>query len=338
MRQVWIARAGPPDTLEVREAADPVPRVGEVRIRVEASGVNFADILGRMGLYKGGPPIPYVPGYEVAGVIDAIGQGVPDLREGDKVFAATRFGGYTDVACVPHLQVFKRLDWMTVEDAAALPVNYLTAYIALLVMGSLRPGDRVLIHSAAGGVGLAAVDICRIVGAEAIGTASPHKHSFLLERGLKHVIDYRNEDYERAVMDLTAGKGVNLVLEAMGGIHWVKNYRLLMPTGRLVHFGISSAAPGKTRSLLAVARMLVQLPFYHPIKLMNDNRAVMGVNLNNLWEQMDMMRDWMRQIVAWYDEALFRPHIHRTFRFSKAAEAHHIIQDRKNIGKVLLIP
>lgn len=338
MRQVWIARAGPPDTLEVREAADPVPRVGEVRIRVEASGVNFADILGRMGLYKGGPPIPYVPGYEVAGVIDAIGQGVPDLREGDKVFAATRFGGYSDVACVPHLQVFKRLDWMTVEDAAALPVNYLTAYIALLVMGSLRPGDRVLIHSAAGGVGLAAVDICRIVGAEAIGTASPHKHSFLLERGLKHVIDYRNEDYERAVMDLTAGKGVNLVLEAMGGIHWVKNYRLLMPTGRLVHFGISSAAPGKTRSLLAVARMLVQLPFYHPIKLMNDNRAVMGVNLNNLWEQMDMMRDWMRQIVAWYDEALFRPHIHRTFRFSKAAEAHHIIQDRKNIGKVLLIP
>ncbi|MCP4427205.1 MAG: zinc-binding dehydrogenase [Chloroflexi bacterium] len=338
MKQIWISKAGAPETLRIQEAPAPMPRSGEIRIRAEACGVNFADIIGRMGLYTGAPKIPYVPGYEVAGVVDAIGQGVPDFREGDKVFAATRFGGYSDVVCVPYKQVFKRLDWMTAVDAVALPVNYLTAYMMLVVMGSLRPGDKVLIHGAGGGVGLAALDICNIIGVETYGTASPEKHQFLLQRGLHYPIDYRNQDYERAVQDLTGRKGAQLILDPAGGKNWPKNYRLLSPSGRLIHFGVSSMAPGKRRSLLDTLRMLVWLPFYTPIKLMNDNKAVMGVNLGNLWDQADMLRDWMRQIVAWYDEALFRPHVDKTFSFEQAAEAHHYLQDRKNIGKVLLIP
>ncbi|RMG99837.1 MAG: alcohol dehydrogenase, partial [Chloroflexi bacterium] len=203
MRQIWITKPGEPEVLEIREAPTPIPQNGEVRIRVETIGINFADVLGRMGIYPDAPPIPYVPGYEVAGIVDAVSQGVPDLKEGDRVFALTRFGGYADTVCVPHKQVFKRLDWMSAQDAAALPVNYLTAYQMLVVMGSLRPGDKVLIHGAAGGVGLAALDICRIIGAETFGTASPEKHDFLLERGLHFPIDYRNHDFEQVVMDLT---------------------------------------------------------------------------------------------------------------------------------------
>jgi NADPH:quinone reductase-like Zn-dependent oxidoreductase len=338
MRQVWISKAGGPAVLQLREHPDPIPRNGEVKIRVQAIGVNFADIMGRMGIYPDAPKIPYVPGYEVSGVIETIGQGVTDLKEGDGVLAATRFGGYSDVICVPYKQVFRRLDWMPVEDGAALPVNYLTAYQMLIVMGSLRAGSKVLIHAAAGGVGLAALDICRITGAETYGTASPEKHDFLREKGLDFPIDYRNYDYERLVMDMTGGKGVEIILDSLGGEHWRKNYRLLAPSGRLVCFGASSMATGSRRSLLGVARMALRLPFYSPLKLMGDNKAVIGVNVGHMWDRVDLLREWMAQIVAWYDEALFRPHIDRVFKLEEAGEAHRFIQERKNKGKVLLVP
>lgn len=338
MRQIWISEAGLPEVLQESSAADPAPRSGEVRIRVEASGVNFADALGRMGIYRDAPPLPYVPGYEVSGKVDLVGQGVTGFDEGDNVFAITRFGGYSDVVCVPYRQVFRRLEWMGGVDAAAIPVNYLTAYLMLIVMGSLRPGNSVLIHNAGGGVGLAALDICRIVGAETFGTASAHKHSFLRERGLDHEIDYTSRDYERAIREMTDGKGVQIILEPQGGVHWAKNYRLLRPSGRLIHFGISSAAPAKRRSWLGMLRLLSNWEFYSPAKLMNDNKAVMGVNLAHLWEETQLLQSSMAHIMNWYDEALFRPHIDKRFKFSEAAEAHHYIQDRKNIGKVLLIP
>lgn len=340
MKQVWISKAGGPEVLKMQDAPKPIPGNGEVRIQVTAAGINFADILGRMGMYPDAPDIPYVPGYEVSGTIDAVGQGVTDLREGDRAFALTRFNGYSSAVCVPHKQVFKAFDWLNDDDAAALPVNYLTAYISLLVMGSLRPGDRVLIHGAAGGVGLAALDICKIMGAETFGTASLSKHEFLVERGLHHPIDYRNpdQDYERVIEELTSGKGVNLILDSLGGIHWQKNYRLLAPTGRLVHFGASSMATGKKRSLLSILRALLAQPRYTPLKLMSDNKAVIGVNLGHLWDYAESMRGWMDQILSWYDSLAFRPHIDRKFSFAEAAAAHHYIQDRKNIGKVLLIP
>lgn len=338
MKQIWISKAGLPEVLSAQKAPDPTPRTGEVRIRVKACGVNFADVLGRAGVYPDAPDLPYVPGFEVAGEVDVVGQGVPDLKEGDDVFALTRFGGYSDVVCAPYKQVFKRLEWMDVLHGAALPVDYLTAYVALVTMGSLRKGDKVLIHNAGGGVGLAALDICRVVGAETYGTSSPGKHDYLLERGLHHPIDYRNFDYEKVIMDLTGGRGVQIVLDPLGGKHWKKNYRLLMPTGRLICFGISSALPGKRRSWPAMLRFLLNFPIYTPYRLVNDNKGVYGINLNHLWEQMDLLRPWMRQIVTWYDEALFRPKIDQTFPFTGAAEAHHYLQDRKNIGKVLLIP
>jgi NADPH:quinone reductase-like Zn-dependent oxidoreductase len=338
MRQIWITEAGEPEVLQIQETADPTPRNGEVRIRVEASGVNFVDVLRRLGASNDTSTTPYVPGYEVSGVIDAVAQGVPDLKEGDQVFAATRLGGYSDVVCVPHKQVFKRLQWMDAEDAAALPVNYLAAYAMLVVMGSLRAGDKVLIHAAAGGVGLAALDICQLLGAETYGTASPEKHEFLLQRGLDHAVDYRNRDYEQVVDDLTGGRGVQIVLDPLGGSHWRKNYRLLMPTGRHVCLGTSSMVSAKRRTFIDWLRNLLAAPFYSPLRLMNDNKGVIGVNLEHLWDHVDLARSWMDQIIAWYDEALFRPYIDRTFKFTEASKAHRYLQERQNIGKVLLIP
>lgn len=338
MQQVWISKAGQPEVLKLQKNPDPIPRSGEVRIRVQAAGVTFKDIMGRMGLDRDAPALPYVPGLEVTGVVDLVAQGVPNLKEGDPVLAITQYGGYSDVICVPYRQVHKRLEWMSIEDAAAIPVDYLMAYLMLIVMGSLQAGNRVLIHNAAGGIGIAALDICKILGAETYGTSSPEKHDFLLERGLNHPIDYRNFDYERVLLDLTGGRGVHLILDSLGGIHWPKNYRLLMPTGRLLHYGLSSLAPDTKRSRLSYWRGLIMMPFYTPFRLMQDNKAVIGVNLSHLWTQVGLTRPWMNQIIAWYDEALFRPHVDKVFSFAEAQRAHQYIQDRKIKGKVLLRP
>lgn len=338
MQQVWISKAGQPEVLKLQKNPDPIPRSGEVRIRVQAAGLTFKDIEGRLGLDRNAPSIPYVPGLEVTGVIDLVAQGVPDLKEGDQVLAFTQYGGHSDVVCVPHRQVHKRLEWMSVEDAAAIPVNYLMAYLMLVVMGSLQSGNRVLIHNAAGGIGTAALDICKILGAETYGTASPEKHDYLLERGLNHPIDYRNFDYERVLLDLTGGRGVHIILDSLGGIHWPKNYRLLMPTGRMIHFGLSSLISGGKLSRLTYWRGLIMMPFYTPFRLMRANRAVMGANLSQLWAYAGITRPWLQQIITWYDEALFRPHVDKIFTFDEAARAHQYIQDRKNMGKVLLRP
>lgn len=338
MQQIWIRKKGTPEVLQIREAPLPVPANGEVRIRVEAAGVNFADIMGRMGLYRDAPAVPYVPGYEVSGTIDAVSQGVTGLKEGDSVLALCRFGGYSDVICVPYRQVFKRLEWMNALDGAALPVNYLTAYIALVVMGSAHQGDRVLIHNAAGGVGLAALEICKIIGAKTYGTASPSKHERLLNKGLNYPIDYHNMDYERVILDMTRQQGVDVVLDPLGGKNWKKNYRILRPTGRLIHFGVSSMVSGKKRSLVRALGALTALPRYTPLRLMQANKSVAGINLAHMWDEVDLVREWMDQIISWYDEALFRPTIDQTFPFKKAVEAHHYLQDRQNFGKVLLTP
>lgn len=339
MRQVWITRVGPPEVLEVREAPDPMPRAGEVRIRVKASGINFADIMARLGLYQDAPKLPAVVGYEVAGDIDAVGDGVT-RSVGERVLALTRFGGYSDVVCVAAAQAVPLPTGMGYEEGAAIPVNYLTAYQMLIQMGSLKPGERVLVHSAAGGVGLAAIDLCTIHGAEVFGTASASKHAMLQERGVKHTIDYRTQDYEAEVKRLTAGRGVHLVLDAMGGPHWKKGYRCLAPTGRLVMFGLSSAATEKTRSIPALIKTLLQTPLFSflPPRLINDNKALIGINLGHLWDESDMLLGWLQRILTWYREGTVRPTVGARFAFTEAPAAHHYIQDRKNVGKVVLVP
>lgn len=340
MRQVWITRVGPPEVLELREAPDPEPELGQVRVRVRASGINFADIQARLGLYPDAPKLPAVVGYEVAGDIDAVGAGVT-RSVGEKVLCSTHFGGYSDVVCVDAVLALPLSDGMSYEEGVAIQVNYLTAYQMLVQMGSLKPGERVLVHSAAGGVGLAAIDICNIYGAEVIGTASASKHVILEERGVKHVIDYHTQDYEAEVERVTSGRGVHLVLDPMGGGHWAKGFRCLAPTGRLVMFGLSAAATGKSRSLPALARTMFQVfrasMGFNPGRLINENKALIGVNLGHM-RQVDLLPLWLRQIISWYREGKVHPTVGASFPLAEAARAHHYIQDRKNVGKVVLVP
>ena len=195
MRQIVITGHGDPNRLKVRDAPDPQPGNQALRIRVRASGINFADILARQGLYPDAPKPPCVVGYEVSGHVDAVGAGVQLDWIGKDVFALTRFRGYAEMVVVPESQVFEKPVALSHEQCAAIPVNYLTAWQLLLVMGALRVGETVLIHNAGGGVGLAAIDIARHVGATIYGTASPGKHAFLKARGLHAAIDYVNQDW-----------------------------------------------------------------------------------------------------------------------------------------------
>jgi NADPH:quinone reductase-like Zn-dependent oxidoreductase len=337
MRQIWITKAGSPEVLEVREAPDPEAGDGEVRIRVRAAGINFADLMARVGLYPDAPKLPCVVGYEVSGVVDAIGKGVIGVAVGDRVFGMPKFGGYTDTLVVKAAQAFQMPARMSFEEAAALPVVYLTAHHMMLFTGNLRPRSSVLIHSAAGGVGLAAIELAKTRDCVIFGIASKSKHAFLTERGCQHPIA-NDADYVAEIRALTKGRGVDLVLDPVGGKSWTEGYELLAPAGRLVAFGLSAAASGKKRSLLHALGQVVQVKKWSPMKLMDDNKQVQGVNMGHLFGEIDMLAEQFSGLVAMYEAGQIKPHVDRTFKFSEAAAAHHHIHDRKAKGKVLLIP
>lgn len=338
MRQIVIPETGSTDVLEVREASIAAPAPGQVRIQVKASGVNFADILARQGLYPDAPDLPAVMGYEVSGVVTALGEGLDARWKGLEVFALTRFGGYADEVNVPIEQVFEKPASLSFAQAAAIPVNYLTAWQLIVVMGGLRSGERMLIHNAGGGVGIAAIDIGKHCGGELFGTASGRKHSFLAERGLDHAIDYHKLNWVRELDKLTDGQGVELILDPLGGEHWKRSYRALRATGKLGMFGMSTAAEPRFGGKLRILKTAVQMPFFHPVNLMNANRGVFGVNLGQMWHEPDKIRSWMQCILEGVEEGWVRPHVDATYTFEEAGAAHQYIEDRKNIGKVILEP
>ncbi len=337
MRQVWITKSGPPEVLQVREAPDPTPEAGQVRIRVRAAGINFADLMARVGLYPDAPKIPCVVGYEVSGVIDAIGSGVTSFAEGDRVFGMPRFGGYTDTLVIAENQVFKMPTAMTFEEAAALPVVYLTAHHMMLFTGNLRPKSRVLIHSVAGGVGLAAIQLAKTRDCEIFGTASVSKHDFVRGQGCHHPLD-SSGDYMSELRALTKDKGLDLILDPVGGKSWTEGYDLLAPAGRLVAFGLSSASSGKKRNLFHAAMQVMAVKKWSPMKLMDDNKTVSGCNMGHLFGQVDLLAEQFQSLIAMYEKGQIKPHVDKTFPFSEAAAAHHWIHDRKAMGKVLLLP
>jgi synaptic vesicle membrane protein VAT-1 len=336
MRQIWISRAGAPEVLELREAPDPEPAEGEVRIRVAASGINFADLTARMGLYPDAPPIPCVVGYEVSGTVDGVGAGV-ELEDGAEVVALTRFGGYADVVCVPHNQVVRIPEGVPLRTAAAVPVNYLTAWLMLIELGNLQAEHTVLVHAAAGGVGQAALQICKYRGATVIGTASASKHERLREVGIDHCIDYRTEDFEAEVMRITDGLGVDIVLDAVGGESYTKSYRCLRHLGRLFMFGASSFVPDQKRRLIPLLRGLMKTPKFKPFDMLDKNRGAFGVNLGHLWHETQRSRAVFEKVMAKVGDGTLAPVIDREFGFDEAVEAHAYIQARKNFGKVLLV-
>ena len=339
MQAVTISRHGGRDVLDVREHPDPTPAPGEVRIRVAAAGLNFAEISARQGLYPDAPKPPCVVGYEVSGTIDAVAGDVGDLAVGDRVLALTRFGGHCDLLCVPAPSAFKIPDTLSFNDAAAIPVNYLTAHHMLFFIGTVHPGSSVLVHMAAGGVGTAVFQLLATVpDIVSFGTASAGKHDHLRALGCTHPIDYRNKDYVTEVRAVVGDRGVDLILDPLGGKDWRRSWDLLAPAGRTVAFGLANAVSGEKRSWLRVLGQLMKTPRFSPLNAMDTNRSLQGVNMGHLWEETAMLRIQMERILELVDEGVVRPHVHAAVPFSQAAEAHRLLEDRENLGKVVLIP
>src|SRR5262249_51680913 len=297
VRQVVIPRYGPPDVLGTREQPDLKAGDGQIRIAVQTSGVNFADVLARLGLYPHAPKPPAVVGYEVCGIVDQTGAGVTTPRVGDRVIALTRFGGYADQVVVPASFAFPVPAAIDAATAAAIPVNYVTALIALYRMANITTGETVLVHGAGGGVGIAATQLARLRRATVIGTASAAKHDALRAFGGDHAIDYRTADVVAEVQRLTNGRGVDVVLDPIGGRSFATSYRMLAPLGRMIAYGVSSIATGERRSLWRALTTIATTPRFNPMSLMNRNRGVFGLNVGHLWSESERLAEGLTLLI-----------------------------------------
>ncbi|MEZ5077975.1 MAG: medium chain dehydrogenase/reductase family protein [Solirubrobacterales bacterium] len=343
MRAVVLTGTGGPEVLQVQERPDPVPGPGEVRVAVRAAGINFADTMARVGVYPDAPKSPCVLGYEIAGEIDAVGEGVADREEGERVMGATRFGGQAELVTLPAEHTLTLPAALSFEQGAAFPVNYGTAYAALNLMGGMRAGERVLVHAAAGGVGIAATQLARNAGTEVFGTASAAKHEAIRAQGVDHPIDYRNQDFEAEVRRLTGGGGIDLAIDALGPSSFRKDYRLLRPGGRLVMFGLSEVTRGGARDIPATLKSLAKMPlatmpWWRSLALMNENKGIFGLNLLAWWDEEGSLDRVTEPLVGELEAGRLEPVVAASFPFERAGEAHLFIGERRNVGKVVLLP
>ena len=332
---VLTGHGSPEEVLEVQDRPAPVAGSGQVRIAVRAAGLNWADLVARRGLYPDAPAPPAVLGYEVAGAVESVGDGVIGLEPGRRVFAATRFGGFAELAVADAANVAPMPEDMSFEDAAAIPVNYVTAYATGVLLPHTRRGETVLVHAAAGGVGIATLQLLRDIGAVAIGTASGSKHEAIRAHGAAHAIDYRTQDTRAEVERITDGRGVDVVLDGLGEFR--ESFDLLAPGGRLVAHGASNLVGGGREGLRERIRAKAVFPELDALRLMNENKAVIGFNMMRHWEARGSLAELLQPLRDPLERGVIQPVVAATFPLEEAAAAHELLETRGNVGKVVLV-
>lgn len=333
-----ITRFGDTGVLKMQSVAVASMTDDSVRIQVKAAGVNFADLQMRMGLYPEAPKVPFVPGYEIAGEIIEAGANVKSLKVGDRVLAGTKFGGYVTEIVLPEFQVRKLPDHLSFAEGASIPVNFMTAWVALVHMARVREGDRVLIESAAGGVGVAATQIAARAGARVTGVvSSDRKAQAVLDLGASEV--RLNSEWESKTM---ANEKFDVILNASGGKLLKRSLERLEPCGRVVSFGVSSAIGGNKRSIFKVASTLVSSPIILPLQLMMKNIGIYGLNVLQLFSEPEdrskptlLMRS-LDSVLQEFEKKHFRVIVGKEFPLEEGGAAHLHLQGRGNIGKVVL--
>jgi NADPH:quinone reductase-like Zn-dependent oxidoreductase len=337
VRAAVLPRHGGPDVFEIHERPEPSLGPGRVRVRVRAAGINFADLMARQGLYPDAPPLPAVLGYEVAGEVEEVGEGVEEFAAGDRVAGWCRFGGYAEVVSAHERDIVALPDAWSFEEGAAFPVVYGTAYAALVSFGNLHAGERLLIQAAAGGVGIAATQIGKLLGAEIYGTASASKHDAIREFGVQQPIDYRTQDFAEQVRRIAGEESpLDVIVDGIGAASWKKGYGLLRPGGRLVMIGAASFVTGEKRNLAKAAANLARVPRFNPIKMATESRSAIGLNMLRLWDARRGLDEYTEPLLQWVDQGLLRPIVSETFPLERVADAHRYMGERKNVGKVVL--
>lgn len=337
MTALFTQSARGPRALEVRRCPDPRPTEDQVLVRVTAAGVNFADVMATMGLYPDAPKLPAIMGYEIAGEVQATGAHVTKFAPGDKVFGGTMFGGHAETAIAHEDALIEIPSGWTVEEAAAFPVSYATGYAALHRFGGLREGERVLIHAAAGGVGLASTQLALAAGAEVFGTASSGKQEALRRAGVHHPIDYTRLDFVTEIRAVTGlQEPIDLAVDAIGGRSFRRTWRLLGPGGRMVCLGATSLVDGDRRKLSRVGRTLLGMPRFGALSLMRQSKAVIGLNVLRIWNAKGSLAEFITPLQDLVARQELRPVVGQHFPLERAPDAYRYVIARRNIGKVIL--
>jgi NADPH:quinone reductase-like Zn-dependent oxidoreductase len=334
VRAVVMTKHGPPEAMQVQERPDPpAPGRGEVTVDVAAVGINFAEVLARIGLYPSAPKPPSVLGFDIAGTVSAVGDDVQTRSLGDRVFGMSRYGGYAERTNTLAGNLALLPERLTFEQGAAVPSNYSTAWMMLVSYGGIQfePNARVLVHGAAGGTGIAATQIAKRYGAEVWGTASASKHAAIREFGVDHAIDYRASGWEKGLPKF------NIVLDPIGGRNWRTSYSLLRPGGRTINYGASAVVDDGRRSLVGYLKSAALMPRTNLIKQLFASKCVMGLSMFDLWEDRGTFTPWLEPLLELIEDRTINPVIDTTFGFEKAPDAHRRLTQRKNVGKVVLI-
>jgi NADPH:quinone reductase-like Zn-dependent oxidoreductase len=342
MQRVVVHRPGSYERLQLESGPAPGPAAGEVRVRVAAAGVNYADVIVRMGLYASAKKYvgwPITPGFEFAGAVDQIGPDVSGFAIGDPIFGVTRFGAYASQLCVPAHQLFPLPDGVSPVEAASLPVVFLTAYYALFELVHPRPGDRALVHSAAGGVGTALLQLLKIAGCESVGVVGgAHKINVAKAAGADAVINKRDSPLWPRVAEL-ASNGFQSVFDANGAETLRHSYRSLAPAGKLVVYGFHTMLPrrgGKPRWGRLIVDYL-RTPRFNPLDLTTDNKSVLAFNLSFLFDHKQLLAEAMQKLAGWLAEGSYRPQPIQTFSLADVASAHRVIESGNTVGKLVLV-
>jgi NADPH2:quinone reductase len=322
MKAIQVAAFGGVEVLQVVERPRPLPLAGEVLIRVESAGLNYSDLMKREGLYPGGPKPPYFPGVEAAGVVESVGtnQDGPTLL-GQRVACVTDGGAHAEYVCAKARACIPLPDELSFAEGAAFPVQYLTAYHALLTVARASAGETLLVHAAGGGVGTAAVQLARLLGLKVIGTAStPSKRSRVVELGADCAVGY--EEFETAARELTGGRGPDIILDTIGGGVMRRSLSLLPSLGRLVLVGLAS----REASPIDAAKLIFR------------SQAVLGFHLNAIFERRALVQDSLRQLLSWIGEGRLKIQIGHTLPLTEIRQAHELLASRQSYGKVVLLP
>ncbi len=335
MRAVLLRRSGPPKNLLVEDMPDPVARPGEVLLQNRAAGVNFADVLARQGLYPDAPKRPFIPGFESSGEVLALGEGVAGFRVGQRVLAFHSSGGYAERVSAPAANVIAIPDSLGSQSAVVLPLNYGTAYAALYRTGPVEPGMRVFLHAAAGGVGLAVIDLARRAGLEVVGAASSHfKRERLQAEGVRYVVDSRKAHVDRVAKQIYSRQGgFDIVIDSVGGRSIAEGLRALRPGGRLVSCGVARLSRG---GILGALGLWLATPRLDPLRLLRLSHGFYGLNLAPLMRDPALARTILEELLRLTASGEIHPEPGRVMPLAQAGDAHSLLEQRRNVGKIVL--
>ncbi len=336
MKAIQLVKYGKADkAFQITDLPVPEPGEGEVLIRVSSFGLNFADVMSRLGLYREAPKTPFVPGYEVVGTVEK--SNVASLKEGERVVAFTRFGGYAQYVTAPDLAVVPLPERVSDAAGTALATQYCTAWHAAIDMANIREGELVLVHAAAGGVGIALTQIARMRGATVAGTAgSEEKIRFLKENGVEYAVNYREKDFVEELPRLTGGRLPDVIFDPVGGKNFSRSRKILAVGGRIVAYGASDQLNHR-KDPLASLKLLFGFGFLHPVGLIMNSKGVLGVNMLKIADHKpEILQKAMQKVVRLTAAGKLKPVVGREYPATEIAAAHEFLESRKSIGKIVM--